>query len=154
MKIDMEYSILPAFTAVGIEGSTKEGDGFIAKLWSAANSRFSEISDGVLLNADGQPDGIWGLMSDFSRSFLPWENGFKEGLYLAGAPCRPDYIPPEGFSKWTVPAYEYVYIPAESEKSFSLGLELLKNSRHSLAGAAFERYVGKNCYLYYPIKRL
>lgn len=26
-------------------------------------------------------------MSDFSRSFQPWEEGFRKGLYLAGVEC-------------------------------------------------------------------
>ena len=33
---------------------------------------------------NGNICGIWGVMSDFSHSFDPWED-FRKGLYLAGA---------------------------------------------------------------------
>lgn len=36
------------FTVIGIEDSTNDGNGFIEKLWSEANSRFEEIKDLLL----------------------------------------------------------------------------------------------------------
>ena len=44
-------------------------------------------------------------MSDLSRSFLPWEDGFTRGLYLAGVQVPPEALPPEGWVKWTLPAF-------------------------------------------------
>ncbi len=37
---------------------------------------------------NGGMAGIWGAMSDFSRTFRPWEEGFSKGLYLAGVECE------------------------------------------------------------------
>lgn len=49
-------------------------------------------------------------MSDFSRSFHPWENHFTKGLYLAGVECAPDAEPPAGWSKWVMPGFEYLRV--------------------------------------------
>lgn len=41
---------------------------------------------------------IWGAMSDFSRSFNPWED-FNKGFYLAGVECNDDAEAPNGWAK-------------------------------------------------------
>lgn len=56
----------------------------------------------------GNLAGIWGVMSDFSRSFQPWEDHFSKGLYLAGVECADDAQAPEGWTKWKAPGYEYL----------------------------------------------
>ncbi len=82
--MNIERITKPAFTVIGKEGSTKDGEGFIGRLWEDANSHFGEIAHLAKKDENGVPHGVWGAMSDFSRSFKPWEN-FSEGLYLAGA---------------------------------------------------------------------
>ena len=59
-----------AFSVIGKEGSTRDGRDFIARLWQDANSHFSQIAPLAKLDAQGRIGGIWGLMSDFSRSLL------------------------------------------------------------------------------------
>lgn len=80
----MVKAIKEAFVVIGKEGSTSEGEEFIQKLWKDANSHFSEVAHLAKKDANGKLVGIWGAMSDFSRSFQPWEDGFSKGLYLAG----------------------------------------------------------------------
>ena len=75
------------FVVIGKEGSTLDGEGFIQKLWDDANSHFSEVAHLAKKDANGGIVGIWGAMSDISRSFKPWEDGFSKGLYLAGVEC-------------------------------------------------------------------
>lgn len=41
--------------------------------------------------------GIWGAMSDCSHSFLPWEDGFSKGVYLAGVECTEEAEAPSTF---------------------------------------------------------
>ena len=72
------------FVVIGKEDSTSDGEGFIRKLWNDANGHFHEIAHLAKKNASGRIVGIWGAMTDFSRSFQPWEDGFQKGLYLAG----------------------------------------------------------------------
>ncbi len=40
----MKRIIKPAFTVIGMEGSTDEGEGFIQRLWEDANGHFSEVA--------------------------------------------------------------------------------------------------------------
>ena len=91
------------FVVIGKEGSTSDGDGFIQKLWDDADSHFSEIAHLAKRDAKGSIVGIWGAMSDSSRSFKPWEDGFRKGLYLAGVECDDHAEAPDGWTKWIVP---------------------------------------------------
>ena len=72
------------FIVIGKEGATTD---FIQKLWNDANSHFGEVAHLAKKDENGNISGIWGAMSDFSRSFQPWE-GFNQGLYLAGVECK------------------------------------------------------------------
>ena len=49
-------------------------------------------------------------MSDIYRSFKPWEDDFSKGLYLAGVECFDDAKAPDGWTKWTIPGYEYIVV--------------------------------------------
>ena len=105
--MELEKCKKDSFVVIGKEGSSLDGEGFIQKLWNDANSHFGEIQHLAKKDADGNISGIWGVMSDFSRSFHPWED-FNKGLYLAGVECNEDAEAPGGWTKWIVPAYEYI----------------------------------------------
>ena len=144
-----------SFTVIGMEGATKDGADFIRRLWEEANSRFGEISHLVKKDGDGNMCGIWGAMSDFSRSFKPWEN-FSEGLYLAGTECVDGSEAPDGWVKWVVPAYEYLYVECENENTFSEMIQYRKDNNIELAGAVHDftcPQTGKG-YMFFPIKAL
>ncbi len=144
-----------SFTVIGKEGSTSEGDGFIQKLWNDANSRFEEVRPLAKKDEDGQLVGIWGAMSDFSRSFAPWED-FCRGLYLAGVECNDNAEAPEGWTKWIIPGYEYIYVEQEKEDTFSRTLQYLEENGISLAGAVHDftcPRTGKN-YMFFPVRKL
>lgn len=144
-----------SFTIIGKEGSTLEGDGFIQKLWNDANSHFEEVRPLAKKDEDGQLVGIWGAMSDFSRSFAPWED-FCRGLYLAGVECNDDAEAPEGWTKWIIPGYEYISVEQEKEDTFSRTLQYLEENGISLAGAVHDftcPRTGKN-YMFFPVRKL
>ncbi len=82
--MNVNKCIKESFTVIGKEGSTRDGEGFIRRLWEDANSHFAEVQHLAKKDESGGLAGIWGAMSDFSRSFRPWEEGFTKGLYLAG----------------------------------------------------------------------
>ena len=88
--------------------STFDGEVFIQKLWNDANSHFNEVAHLAKKDANGNIVGIWGAMYDLSRAFKPWEDGFRNGLYLAGVECVDDAEAPDGWTKWTIPGYESV----------------------------------------------
>lgn len=88
--MEVKKCVKESFTVIGKEGSTEQGDGFIQKLWEDANSHFGEVEHLAKRDESGHVAGVWGAMSDFSRSFQPWEAGFSRGLYLAGVECGDD----------------------------------------------------------------
>ena len=144
-----------SFVVIGREGSTADGEGFIQKLWAQANAHFNEIEPLAKRDEQGNLAGIWGAMSDFSRSFQPWDD-FSRGLYLAGAECVDGAEAPEGWVKWVVPGYEYLAVEAEDGNTFAEMLQYLRENRISLAGAVHDFTcpgTGKN-YMYFPVRRL
>lgn len=153
MKI--EKCVKKSFAVIGKEGSTSDGEGFIKRLWDNANSHFEEIRHLAKVDENGNLVGIWGAMSDFSRSFNPWEN-FSKGLYLAGVECNDDADAPYGWTKWIIPGYEYIYVECENDDTFSQTIEYLKDNAIALAGAVHDftcPQTGKN-YMFFPIRKL
>lgn len=145
-----------SFAVIGKEGSTLDGQGFIQKLWENANTHFNEVQPLAKKDENGQLLGIWGAMSDLSRSFLPWEDNFSKGLYLAGVECDDQAEAPEGWTKWTIPGYEYIYVEVEDENTFSNVLNYMSLNGFTLVGAVHDftcPETGKN-YMFFPISVL
>lgn len=95
-------------------------------------------------------------MTDFSRSFQPWEDGFSKGLYLAGVECPDDAQSPEGWSKWTVPGFEYLRVVCDHDGIFPETIDYLRAHDMTLSGAVHDftcPQTGTN-YMYFPIRRL
>ncbi|MBE5782853.1 MAG: AraC family transcriptional regulator [Clostridiales bacterium] len=154
MKI--EYCKKESFTVIGKEGSTNDGSGFIQRLWADANGHFNEVAHLAKRDEEGKLVGIWGAMSDFSRSFQPWEESFTRGLYLAGIECHADAELPAGWTKWIVPGYEYIRAACDGPTIFADALAYLQENQLSLAGAVHDFTdpgTGKN-YMYFPVRRL
>ena len=144
-----------SFVVIGKEGSTKDGEGFIKKLWDDANAHFDEVAHLAKKDEQGNLVGVWGAMSDFSRSFKPWE-GFSQGLYLAGVECTDDALAPEGWTRWIIPVYEYLKVEVEGNDTFMKMLQYLKDNDLTLAGAVHDFTdpdIGKN-YMFFPIHKL
>ena len=141
-----------SFTVIGKEGSTLDGDGFIQKLWQDANGHFEQVAGLAKRDEQGNLAGVWGAMSDLTRSFRPWDD-FNKGLYLAGVECRDDADAPEGWTKWVIPAYEFLVVEHENDQTFAEMLEYMSRNGLSLAGAVHDftdPKTGKN-YMYFPI---
>lgn len=151
----MERCEKESFVVIGKEGSTSDGAGFIQKLWEDANSHFEEVKHLAKKDENGNIAGIWGVMSDFSRSFHPWED-FGKGLYLAGVECIEDAKAPDGWTKWKIPGYEYIYVECEDDDTFAKTIQYLKDKEIPLAGAVHDftcPQTGKN-YMFFPIREL
>ena len=152
----MERIIKPAFSVIGMEGSTEDGPGFIPVLWEKANSRFGEVAHLAKTNPDGSLCGVWGAMSDFSRSYNPWEDDFTRGLYLAGIEAREDAQPPEGWVKWTIPGFEYLKTESTGPDTFQRMIGWMEKEGISLAGAVHDYTdpaTGRG-YMLFPVRRL
>lgn len=155
--MDFDRCVIEEFAVIGKEGSTADGNEFIRKLWEKANKDIHEI-DALIKKENGQYLGIWGLMSDFSRAFFPWENNYQEGLYLAGFEVYNEHKAPPGWVKWTIPSFEYIYFAVDGDykDAFIKGLKVIEENEFSFVGAVQEFYcpVEKKLYLFYPINRL
>lgn len=152
----IEKCILGPFTVIGKEGSTNDGEGFIPRLWAEANASFPQVQHLAKRDASGRLAGFWGAMSDFSRSFQPWQENFTRGLYLAGVECADDAEAPEGWVKWVIPAFEYLYAECDGGDTFANVLACMAEQHLPLAGAVHDftcPETGRN-YMFFPIRRL
>lgn len=154
--MNIEKCVKESFCVIGKEGSTLDGPGFVQKLWQEANGHFDQVAPLAKKDANGYPVGVWGAMSDVSRSFMPWEEGFTKGLYLAGVECDAEAEAPEGWAKWMVPGYEYLRVAVEGEDTFPKMIAYLQENNLPLAGAVHDftcPATGKN-YMYFPVRKL
>ena len=150
-----ETCIKSSFVVIGKEGSTLDGDGFIQRLWADANAHFEEVQHLAKKDTNGTIIGIWGAMSDFSHSFNPWED-FSKGLYLAGVECYDSAEASNGWTKWTIPGYEYICVECENDDTFSQAIKYLNEKAIPLVGAVHDftfPQTGKN-YMFFPIRKL
>lgn len=155
--MEVKRCVKESFCVIGKEGSTKDGEGFIHRLWEEANACFGEVAHLARKDENGNIAGIWGAMSDFSRSFKPWGNRFTEGLYLAGIEAADGAEAPRGWVKWIIPGYEYVYVKCTEDNLFEKMLKYLEEQGLTLAGAVHDF----NCpaengqgYMFFPVRRL
>ena len=154
MKI--EKRIKDTFVVIGKEGSTLDGQGFIQKLWADANAHFGEVQLLARKDENGNLVGVWGAMSDFSRAFKPWEDHFSKGLYLAGIECADHAEAPEGWTKWTIPGFEYICAEIENENTFEEVLSYMTANHIALVGSIHDFTCpanGKN-YMFFPIRAI
>lgn len=154
--MNMEKCMKEAFAVIGKEGSTEDGPGFVQNLWTDANTHFAEVAQLAKKDENGNLVGIWGAMTDFSRSFLPWEDGFSRGLYIAGVECVDDAQAPEGWVKWNVPGFEYLRVECDHDGVFPEMIDYLRENGILLVGAVHDftcPQTGKN-YMYFPIGRI
>ncbi|MFA6755722.1 MAG: hypothetical protein WCR97_04440 [Bacilli bacterium] len=153
----MEIIKLKAFSVIGKEGSTNDGAGFITNLVKEANQDYLEIKDLVDTNNNF---GAWGLMSDFNRRLLPWEDNFSKGLYLFGVQVKEDAVAPKGWVKWSVPEREYIKVEVEDKTKYIETFQkyvyfMLDYLKYDLIGAAFDFNDFKNnkMYIFFPVKK-
>ena len=154
--MNVNRCVKDSFVVIGKEGSTEDGAGFVQRLWADANAHFDEVAPLAKRDASGGLVGIWGTMTDFSRSFRPWEDGFSKGLYLAGVECASDAEAPAGWVKWIIPGFEYLYVECDCDTIFPDMLQYLQEENLPLAGAVHDftcPATGKN-YMYFPIRKL
>lgn len=154
--MEIQICVMDSFSVIGKEGSTNDGKDFVKRLWKDANANFSEVAELAKKDEHGNPVGFWGAMSDFAHSFNPWEDGFTKGVYLAGVEVNDGAEAPQGWVKWTIPAFEYLYVKNEGSSTLSDINEYLRENKISLVGAVQEF----NCpdtshvFLFFPIRRL
>lgn len=154
--MEIRKCIKESFVVIGKEGSTDDGCGFIQRLWEDANEHFGEVVHLAKKDENGNLLGIWGAMSDNSRSYKPWEDGFRKGLYLAGVECGNDTEAPEGWTKWVIPGFEYLCVERNCETVFPDMIHYLNTKQIALAGAVHDFICPQTekSYMFFPIRKL
>ncbi len=150
-----------SFSVIGKlgEGLSGEGAKWIQPLWHAANSKFNEIKQLAKVDESGNPIGFWGAMSDIAGKFQLWE---EKGKYLAGCEVVDNALPPDNWTKWTIPSYKYLVVKCNVETYgailHKIKTEFLPQNNYTLVGSVHEFYNPKETegelYLYFPIGRL
>ncbi|WP_340003715.1 AraC family transcriptional regulator [Paenibacillus sp. FSL K6-0276] len=95
-------------------------------------------------------------MSDLSGNFERWKEG---GKYLAEYEVTDDSLPPNGWTKWTIPAFKYVVSKCTQESYQDVLKHMLSNyvpkNNYVISGAIQEFYNPKDSsgelYLYFPV---
>ncbi|MCK7487208.1 MAG: GyrI-like domain-containing protein [Bacillus subtilis] len=157
MKI--EHAAMPSFAVIGLAkfGPRVDAPNWIRPLWVEANHRFPEIAHLALTDEAGRLAGFWGAMSDVDLTFSPWG---ETGWYLAGVQANLDATPPEGWTKWIVPAFDYVYGKVEGDYRMAMSDALegyLPEHKLRLAGAIQEYYCPEEngqLYLFFPVQTI
>lgn len=155
MKINR--CIKKSFEVIGKEGSTDLGSDFVLKLWEDANTHFNEIAHLAKKDEEDNILGVWGAMTDFTRSFRPWQDHFTKGLYLAGVEVVDGAPVPTGWVKWKVPSYEYLYVKCDEPEVFSKMISYMAENKIELVGAVHDYNCPKEngqAYMFFPIKNL
>lgn len=154
--MEINKCIKESFSVIGKEGSTNDGEGFIEKLWQKTNGNFQEVAALAKRDEQGNIIGIWGAMSDLSHQFKPWEDNFSKGLYLAGVEVVDDAEAPEGWVKWTIPAYEYIYVKNEGPNTFAEVIKYMTEKSIKLVGAAHDYICPEEGqeYIFFPIRKI
>lgn len=146
-------------SVIGKQGLCTKEKNIVSDLWQEANGHFQEIAGLGMREKDGGYVGFWGMMSDRQMRFLPWEDDYSTGLYLAGLEVNADAAAPAGWVKWTVPARTYLVIEIENnryQEAFRSGLEALPAQGLKLSGAVCdhtEPSTGKN-FLFFPCMKM
>ena len=152
---DVELIQKESFCVIGKPGSTNDGPDFVQKLWQEANSHFHEVEHLAKRDQAGKLTGVWGIMTNLGFDFLPWEDNFSKGLYLAGIEVEADAIPPEGWEKWNVPGFEYWKVKMDSPDTFRETIHLMQERGQDLVGAIqdyTDPATGQN-YMLFPVAR-
>ncbi|MDF2685198.1 MAG: effector-binding protein [Clostridia bacterium] len=148
------------FTVIGKigQGLSKDASDWVPRIWEGANKDFDQIKTIILYNNDGGIKGLWGIMSDVQEKFEVWN---ENGKYLAGCEADKNAIPPEGWTKWTIPAQTYLSVACSNETygdifNYIKTDYIIKNNL-KIAGAIHEHYPEpgnpNNIELYFPVKK-
>ncbi len=152
-----ERATMSSFAVIGLTkfGPRVDASNWIRPLWDEANHRFSEIAHLALTDEAGRLAGFWGAMSDVNLTFSPWG---EAGWYLAGVQAKLDAAPPEGWTKWVVPAFDYAYCKVDGDYQQAMHdalEEYLPKHKLRLAGAIQEYYCPEEngqLYLFFPVR--
>ena len=157
MSRGYKYLFKDAFAVIGKAGQGPVDNPYewVGPLWARANAGFPEIAALAIKDANGAPS-VWGAMNDVTEANKRWDN--SGGKYLAGVEADIDAAPPEGWTKWIIPAQHYLVaettMDAEYGKVFAA---VVNDASVQIIAAVHERYPRPDnpsiVELWFPIKK-
>lgn len=156
--LEIKECSFESFAVVGLVGTSDEGPGYVDALWQKMNRYGKSIMHLAKKDENGEIMGAWGLMNDASLGFLPpEERKSKKVVYLAGIETDTDAKAPKGYTKWIVPAFDYVYAPVHGDKTSLIREVMAYLDAHDLTFAAcpfdFMPPEGGMMYMFFPVKK-
>lgn len=149
---------LDAFTVIGLVGDNTGGPGYIGRLWEEINVKGKAIMHLAKKDADGKVTGAWGLTNDETLSYLPLDRKKGKSLYMAGIETEDDARAPKGFTKWKVPAFDYLYAFTERNKLNTIHaiLEYAEENGWEIIGSPFDFMPpdSRQTVLFFPVRKI
>jgi len=139
----IKYLYKDAFAVIGKMGQGAAGNTqeWIPPLWEAANSNFKEVENLIRKSKSGAPL-IWGAMNDINESNKRWgETGMATmGKYMAGGEADARTVPPDGWSKWVIPAQTYLVASCSMDDYGKVFMEITEKLGAGIVGSIHEFY--------------
>ena len=152
----MEKVRIDSFCVIGKLGSTIDDPKIVKKLWVEADMHFLEVKSLAKKHENGGLKALWGIMSRDDMSFMPWQDNYSKGLYLAGVEVNDDAVSSEGWVKWRIPGFIGYKVKVEGNDTFINTIKWLKDNNLELA-MAVQDYTDPQTqenYMLFPIERI
>ncbi len=135
---NVKYLYKDAFSVIGIagEGPADKGHEWIAPLWEKAGANYPQIADICRKDEKG---GLlwWGAMNDSDENNQRWGD---TGKYMPGCEADIDAVPPEGWTKWVIPAQTYLVVSASPDKYGEIFFKVISDKNNVVTGSIHEYY--------------
>jgi predicted transcriptional regulator YdeE len=119
------------------QGPANNPQAWVLSLWNDANANFSEIADMILKSESNAPLSVWGAMNDMHESNKRWG---ESGKYMAGCETKIDTQPPEGWTKWIIPAQTYMTVKCTMQEYGEVFSKIADDPEIRIVGTVHERY--------------
>jgi predicted transcriptional regulator YdeE len=157
--IEIFECVKSSFSVIGKVGvgNALNAIAWIGGLWKSTNENYLEIEELSKKDDHGRTLGFWGAMSDTKHTYAPWND---LGMYLAGVEVEDDRDAPQGWTKWTIPGYKYLYAKVTGDYDAVMDEVIhryMPDKGYHLAGAIHEYYCPEEngqLYLFFPIERI
>ena len=133
-----KYVYKDAFAVIGKAGSgpADKGPEWIAPLWPDAFKNLFEIA-GIIRKTENGEVLWWGAMNDDEESNKRWG---QTGKYMAGCEADVDVQPPDGWTKWVIPAQTYLVADATQATYGVVFGGITNDPKIKITGTVHERY--------------
>lgn len=156
--IEIKECHFASFSVIGLVGENTDGPRYVDNLWREMNVKGKAIMHLAKKDDDGQIMGAWGLMNDETLSFLPPGKKTEKVVYMAGIEVEDTAKAPKGFTKWSVPEFDYLYAQVGRNKLEVINavLQYAEENEWEIAGCPFDFMPpdsGGEMFMFFPVQK-